>query len=119
MSKHREAADLASPRGSHARSLGKFGSEHPEVALMAVTVPLGTFVMAWLRPQNPNFLRGCDLVRMHAFYEVNFREAALTHRPGGLGIEAVVSLVSAVLVTLVAARPSRGPGPNGIALAPE
>jgi hypothetical protein len=119
VSKHREAADHASLRGSHARSLGKFGSEHPEVAITAVTVPLGTFVTAWLLPQNPNFLCGYDLVRMHAFYKVYFRKAALTHRPGGLGIEVAVSLLSAVLVPLVAAGPSRGPGPNGIALAPE
>jgi hypothetical protein len=47
---------------------------------MAVAVLLGTFFTAWLLLQSPNFFRGYDLVRMHAYYKAYFREAVLSGR---------------------------------------
>jgi hypothetical protein len=58
----------------------RFVDEYPRLALLLGSLLFATFSAAWLTLQNPDFLRGFDFVRMHAFYKSYYREALLAGR---------------------------------------
>jgi hypothetical protein len=80
MNPRRDDAVDAGPPPASLASFRQFGTRHPEMSLWAVALVLAAASTAWLTLQAPNFFRGYDFVRMHAFYKGYFRNAVLDGR---------------------------------------